>query len=240
MPFREPVSTVNGIKLTTLPTMYDSGQPPALLLPEKRGIPLRIYEYLCNKRGIDNWIVAALIHEEKLYEDRRGNVVFVGYDKDNEPRFASVRGTMDGQQFRGDCLGSDKRYSFNVAASAHSERLFVYESAIDLMSHGTFENTATGDKDAWRRHSRLSLAGTSDTALPFFLNQHRAVKELVFCLDNDQAGREASYALAKKYADKGYSVMIEPPVKKDFNEDLQVLNELIVAEKTRARGDISL
>lgn len=55
----------------------------------------------------------------------------------------------------------------------------------------------------------------------FFLNQHREIKELVLCLDNDIAGRESAAKIARKYADLGYVVRIELPQGKDFNEDLK-------------------
>jgi hypothetical protein len=161
-----------------------------------------------------------------LYEDKRGNVVFVGHDGQGKPRFASLRGTYG--DFRGDCLGSDKQYGFCVAASAPSERLYLYESAIDLMSHASIMNDGNG---AWRTHHRLSLSGTGDTAIPFFLNQHKEVKELVFCLDNDKAGQEAAAALVRKYADKGYTARIRQPIGKDFNEDLQSQKRQIQAAK---------
>jgi hypothetical protein len=107
-----------------------------------------------------------------------------------------------------------------MAADAPCARLYVFESPIDAMSHATLANAATGDTGAWKQDSRLSLAGTSDAALPFFLNQHPAARELVFCLDNDPAGREAAALMARKYAAKGYTVLIDFPQGKDFNEDL--------------------
>ena len=181
---------------------------------------MRLYDYLCVRRGISRHIVDSPLREEKIYEDRRGNIVFVAYDDKNKPRFACVRGTYDKKIFRMDCVGSDKRYGFNTAASAPSDRLYIFESAIDLMSQGSLENAATGNIEAWKQHSRLSLAGTSDTALSFFLNQHEEVKELIFCLDNDEPGREASGIMTKKYADMGYLTQIELPSAKDYNEDL--------------------
>ena len=185
MPFRDAVGTVMGIQGT------DSGpylerhsklqedvdgrthvqlqeQPKTLILPEKAGfIPYQLYEYLCNKRGIDSSIVNKLIQEGKLYEDKRGNIVFIGYDKHNEPRFASLRGTYGDCQFRRDCAGSDKRFGFNMGCT--SERLYVFESPIDAMSHASLENAVMGEKNAWKGHCRLSLAGTSDVALQQYL-----------------------------------------------------------------------
>jgi len=228
MPFREAVEVVTGATPATAKPRQETEPPKTLILPEKTSFSGWLYDYLCNKRGIDVNIVNTLIQKEKLYEDKRGNVIFVGHDEQGVARFASLRGTHG--DYRGDCLGSDKRYGFN-AVFAPSERLYLFESAIDLMSHATLVNAVANDTEAWKQHSRLSLAGTSDTAIPFFLNTHKEVKELVFCLDNDQAGQEAADVLVRKYAYKGYTVVNELPKRKDFNEDLQTLKEQIQAPK---------
>jgi len=219
IPFREAVEAVTGIAPATTARPWQAEQTKTLMLPEKAGVQLRLYDYLCRKRGINHDIVHTLIQEEKLYEDRRGNVVFVGYDEYNKPRFASVRGTYK-QVYRMDCAGSDKRYGFNMAPCAPSGRLYVFESPIDAMSHASLADAEMGDRTAWEYDSRLSLGGLSDTALSFFLNQRKSVKELVFCLDNDTAGLEAAAGLAKKYSVIGFSTWIEPPYNKDYNLDL--------------------
>jgi hypothetical protein len=104
----------------------------------------------------------------------------------------------------------------------------VFESPIDAMSHASLERAATG---AWEQNDRLSLSGTSDVALLFFLNQRPFVRELVFCLDNDEPGRNAAVQLARKYAAKGYYTRLELPQGKDFNEDLQAYTRQIAAER---------
>jgi hypothetical protein len=91
------------------------------------------------------------------------------------------------------------------------------------MSHGSLANIHADDPDAWKMDFRLSLAGTSDIAIPFFLNQHPDIRELVLCLDSDPAGRLASSGIARKYADMGYVARVELPILKDYNEDLQNL-----------------
>ena len=211
MPFRQAVETVTSATVNEPHVRITQEHPKALILPEKSSMQLRLYDYLCVKRGIDSEVVNTLIQKEILYEDKRGNIVFIGYDEHKKPRFAGLRGTYG--DFRGDCAGSDKRYSFSMVFS-QSERLYIFESPIDAMSHASL------NKSAWTQHNRLSLAGTSDSALIFFLNKHNYIKTLVFCLDNDPAGREASVQMARKYADKGYHTRIEPPQGKDFNEDL--------------------
>jgi hypothetical protein len=229
MPFRQAVEVVTGMTPITAPLRRETELPKTLILPERSGNHKRLFDYLIKKRGIDGNVVMSLIQREMLYEDRYGNVVFVGYDCHGKARFASVRGT--GIDFRGDCAGSDKRYGFCMAACAPSERLYIFESAIDAMSHASLVNAATGDTGAWKRDCRLSLAGTSDGALNFFLNQNKTVNELIFCLDNDLAGREATVTMARKYAYKGYTTLNEPSRDKDYNEDLQALRAQIIAEK---------
>jgi len=242
MSFREAVEVVTGITPATAPPRRETEPPKMLVLPERAGIPLRLYDYLCNKRGIDSDVVNTLIQRKMLYEDRRGNVVFIGFDEQGKARFASVRGTYGDCSFRGDCAGSDKRYGFYMAACAPSERLYIFESAIDAMSHASLVNAATGDTGAWKQHGRLSLSGTSGTALDFFLNQHKSVKELVFCLDNDRAGLEASVLFARKHADNGYRTRHELPQGKDFNEDLQALRaqEQAARRAIKRHQDISI
>jgi hypothetical protein len=218
MTFRGALDHLANIDIGAPPNVTaEIKKPKTLVLPEAKGIPLRLYDYLCVQRGIDSGIVERLMQKEQLYEDKRGNVVFVGFDEQGKARFASMRGTWHNHRFRMDCTGSDKRYAFTMAACAPSERLYIFESPIDAMSHASLEKAATG---AWERHNRLSLAGTSDTAMPFFLNQHSEVKELVFCLDNDAPGREAAVSMARKYAEKGHRTRLELPQGKDYNEDL--------------------
>ena len=218
MQFAESVEVITGIGPTVVKSMPDATPPKKLILPSKSQSVKRLYDYLCKKRGIDSEIVRELLNSGKIYQDERSNVVFVGYDEHEKARFASLRGTYG--SFRMDCTGSDKRYGFNMTASSPSEWLYIFESAIDAMSHASLVNAETSDKTAWLRHSRLSLSGTSDTAIPFFLNQHKAVKGLVFCLDNDPAGCDATVAMVRKYSTKGYETRIEHPRAKDFNEDL--------------------
>jgi len=248
MPFREAVETVKPGYFDMLPPLRvnlarSPELPKPLVLPEKAAIPLHLYDYLCKKRGIDEEIVHSLIQEEKLYEDRRGNVIFVGYDEGHKPRFACVRGTYRNRPFRMDCIGSDKSYGFNMAADAPSHNLYVFESPIDAMSHASLAIAEFGDKTAWKDDRRLSLAGTSDTALLFFLNQHKSVEQLIFCLDNDSPGRVAANTLQYLYARKGYMARIELPQGKDYNEDLQAFRAQTQREKAqphRSKGEMSL
>ena len=52
MPFRQAVDAVIDIIPTAAPPRQGAEPPKALVLPEKAGIPLRLYDYLCKKRGV--------------------------------------------------------------------------------------------------------------------------------------------------------------------------------------------
>ena len=189
----------------------------SLILPARAKTQARLFDYLCNQRGINYSIVTALLNENKIYADVRNNIVFVGVDENGEPKFASLRGTYG--NFRADCAGSDKRYGFCMEY-ADSDKVFIFESAIDAMSHAHIEVNATKNPSEWRSQNRLSLSGTSDKALQKYLELHPNIKEIIFCFDNDHAGREAAVSMARKYNEKGFITRLELPGHKDFNEDL--------------------
>ena len=218
LPFRQAVEAVATAPTAILP--QEREKPKPLILPEKGGmLQSRLIHYLCHQRGIDIGIVSAFLDEGSIFEDKRGNAVFVGFDENSKPRFASLRGTYGEQKFRMDCAGSDKRYGFHMSNNS-SARLYIFECPIDAMSHASLENIYTENPNAWRKDNRLSLAGTSDLALPQYLKTHPHTKELILCLDSDQAGRDAAVAISRKYTDKGYHTRIELPTGKDYNEDL--------------------
>lgn len=196
----------------------ESPEARTLILPERAKANNRLLAYLCGIRGIEYAIVASLVEKNMLYEDIRGNVIFVGCDPQGRVRFACLRGTYE-TPFKMDCTGSDKRYGFRLTGVG-ADRLYNFEAPIDALSHATLENIYTGDPSAWRRDSRLSLGGTSGLALEQYLQEHPATTELVFCLDSDDAGRGAAIALARKYAARGYWTRLELPTCKDYNEVL--------------------
>lgn len=188
------------------------------ILPEKAKSNRRAYAYLNITRGIDSHIIKELFQKEYIYEDTKGNAVFVGYDGQGRPRYATLRGTYTDKPFRMDCMGSNKRYGFCMNGS--SSRLYIFESAIDSLSHATLENRIQDSTGAYRADSRLSLGGTSGLALAHYLQCYSHIKELVFCLDNDDTGRKRAIRLAREYADKGYYTRLELPALKDYNEVL--------------------
>jgi len=105
-------------------------------------------------------------------------------------------------------------------AYSASEKLYIFEAPIDALAHAALENIIAGNKDAWLNDNRISLGGTSCIALDKYLELNPAAKELVLCLDNDSAGREAAVNMARKYSDKNYYTRIELSKYKDYSDDL--------------------
>ncbi|MDR2089132.1 MAG: DUF3991 and toprim domain-containing protein [Clostridiales Family XIII bacterium] len=193
----------------------------------------RVLAYLCRARGLDPDIVRGLMKYGKIYETIRRwdketgryvdsihhNAVFVAYDSAGRPQNAFLRGTIPGAEkpFKRDIDGSNKSYPFTLYGRERSGRVFVFESAIDAISHASLCKANGGD---WRNGHRISLGGTSFLGLERFLSEHPEVEEIVSCLDNDATGERRSRKLAEEYRAKGYGVEREAPTLKDFNEDL--------------------
>ena len=155
---------------------------------------------------------------KQLYQDTRGNCVFVGFDEQGTAKFGCVRGTLTERKYRGDCKNSDKRYAFCQIGTDRT-RLYIFEAPIDLMSHCTMTDQAYS-KGEYKGQTRLALCGSSDVALEAFLERHSEVRVLHFRLDNDEAGRAAVERYTAKYQARGYQVHSVFSKGKDVNEDL--------------------
>lgn len=223
MSFQDAVKELGGgglVHVDNVPIDYSAIQASSLVLPECSEKYSRLYAYLIHTRGIAPEIVTSLVLEKYIYQDIRNNVVFLGRDDSGSVRFACVRGTHSDVPFKKDVFGSDKRFSFSVLGEDKT-KLYIFESPIDLLSAGTMANAVTNNICAWRKNSRLSLAGLSDVALEYYLKMHHQVRELHFWLDNDCAGRSASDVLCRKYSGMGFITFNHCPHNKDFNDDLK-------------------
>ena len=205
----------------------------AFFLPEKAKSHSRAYAYLTKTRGIDRRLVNQLIQEEKIYEDTKGNAVFIGFDEQDKP---TLRGTYTDKPFRMDQVGSDKRYGFSI--DGKSNQLYIFESAVDLLSYITLKALKMGNNEDLNADNYLSLGGTSGLALETYTTANPHIKELVFCLDNDKIGRTRANTLAKDYTQKGYRARIEMPILKDYNEDLQHYHQRKAILRTKRMEDI--
>lgn len=199
-----------------------------ILPPKASGKYSRAFAYLTKTRCIDEEIVSLLFHKKYIYQDSRNNVVFVGYNSQGLPVYASLRSTNTNHKFRGEAVGSDKSNGFYINGFDKS-CIYVFEAPIDLLSHATLQNISAGNGRAWLDGTRISLGGVCDNALEHYLNVHPGVEEIHFCLDSDAAGSKATDVYMKKYAKSGYRVINDAPAQKDYNEALKfTINRSVV------------
>ena len=118
------------------------------------------------------------------------------------PRYVAIRGSSTIRYMR-EANGSGKHYSFSILGKSESQKLHLFESAIDLLSYCTLELLSGRDL---RKENHLSLAGiykpkqnieesTPPAALMQFLKDHPHIEEIYLHLDNDSAGLLAAKAI---------------------------------------------
>ena len=215
-----------GFEADDIPLMIEAIPPKVLLLPPASRCATHAVSYLSG-RGIDREVIDFCLATGRLYESegRYHNVVFVGHDQYGKARYANLRGI--GSDFKGECNGSDKRFSFNIPAE-NSKILHLFESAIDLLSFATIRKLNGME---WRKDHLLSLAGVyqprekiEESAVPLaltkYLSDHPEIKLIVLRLDNDRAGLMAAKALTAVLP-KDYTVTTSLPSRgKDYNDCL--------------------
>jgi len=203
-------------------------------LPEANENMHRVFAYLIKQRFIAPDIISFFAKNHTLYEDKEyHNAVFVGIDENGVPRQAHKRGTATfGKSFRQTVEGSDTKYSF--AHFGKSEKLFVFEAPIDMLSYLTLylEN--------WQDHSYIAMNGVYENAVLTALKGHLNLSEIVICTDNDIGGIDAADRLRDILKENGYSnVNRFLPEFKDWNEVLKSQNGMtpLLAVPHKQKGE---
>jgi len=175
----------------------------------------RVIAYL-QSRGINRDLILNCIEQGSLYESTiHHNCVFTGKDENGKTRFAAMRATTS--DFKRDADGSDKKYGFVLTPNNQNSReIAVFESAIDCLSNQTLcKEGFIPPFEGWR----LSLGGTSDLALKYFLERHKTIEHCYICTDNDKAGNIIADKIKKL---PGISAeRLYPAGNKDWNAMLQ-------------------
>ncbi|GHV32145.1 hypothetical protein FACS18949_02220 [Clostridia bacterium] len=183
-----------------------------LILPEKVNNNTRLFEYLCDKRGIDEEMVQFFVDSGQLYQDVNGNCVFITHE-DDKPVYAFRRSMYS--DFRGDVTGSRK---VGWGWDDDAETVCVFESPIDLMSYMQLD-------DGTAKKNYLSVGGTTIAPLLRYLERNPTVRHVVICTDNDPAGEKFYTDNSPKLAAIGLLVTRDRPDGKDWNEDVVVASE---------------
>lgn len=184
---------------------------PGLELPERNESCEIARKYLIEQRKLSEQLVDQMIAKGDIYESKNyHNVVFVGIDKEQNPRYAAMRGT-DENRYRGEAKGSEKAYGFGHIGT--DEKLFVFESPIDLLSY------ITAVPEEWEKHSYISLGGLSEKAMKRMYTEYPHIHSIYLCLDNDEPGNKRCRQFVSLIPEE-LSVYRLEPVKKDWNECL--------------------
>ena len=184
---------------------------PGLELPERNESCEIARKYLIEQRKLSEQLVDQMIAKGDIYESKNyHNVVFVGRDKEQNPRYAAMRGT-DENRYRGEARGSEKAYGFGYIGT--DEKLFVFESPIDLLSY------ITAVPEEWEKHSYISLGGLSEKAMKRMYTEYPYIHSIYLCLDNDEPGNKRCRQFVSLIPEE-LSVYRLEPVKKDWNECL--------------------
>ena len=222
--FTEAMEILTGKPISYTPSITKVKEKSKLILPKKSRNSEIAKAYLVS-RGIDESIISECIDKGLIYQElTRNNVVFVGLDENNIPKYAGVRGT-NRSRYMHDAYGSDKTFSFRLVGG-NTNTIHLFESAIDLLSYATIQNM---NNNNWYDETYIALAGVyqpstniDESKIPVsiahYLKQNE-VKKIVIHFDNDIAGRNATEALKIKL--KNYEVIDDPPkIGKDFNDFL--------------------
>jgi hypothetical protein len=229
--FKEAVEIIIDKTKVQRPFIYENNEQTKkenkLILPEKATASNRAKSYLMS-RGIAKEIVEECIKNNLIYEEKNyHNVVFVGYDKNKNARYAFCRATND-TRFMRDAKGSDKDYTFRLDSLSNSKRVHLFESSIDLLSYATLMKIKNLD---FHNENMLSLAGVFKPSkeeknikipgtIKKYLEENPNIKEIHLHLDNDEVGRAATENLKTLLSEK-YKVFDSPaPMGKDCNDYL--------------------
>ena len=210
-----------------------------LMLPDPAENNNAVFAYL-KSRGIDARIIKRCIDEGSIFQTNMfylrkedgsyekkycpPQAVFVGKNKNGIAKYACTRSCKGNEKH--DAYGSDKAYAFSVPQTG-SKSVWVFESAVDLLSHMTLCGYSRND---YSTH-RISLGGISPVALQQFLTDHPEVRYVNLALDADEQGREATKSITEFLGDR-YKVYDHPPMNgKDYNEDLLYRQEQFRAKR---------
>ncbi len=200
-------------------TAVQPEKPKNFKLPEANENMHRVFAYLIKQRFIAPDIISFFAKNHTLYEDKEHhNAVFVGVDENGVPCQAHKRSTSTfGKSFRQTVEGSDTKYSF--AHFGESEKLFVFEAPIDMLSYLTL------NPENWQKHSYIAMNGVYENAVLTALKGHKNLSEILICTDNDIGGIDAADRLHDILKEKGYAdVNRLLPEFKDWNEILKSQN----------------
>ena len=214
--FTEAVESLLGKSYSFVVESYhkEEKEKKEFVIPKRHDNMNRAFFYLRDEREIDSSIINTFVNAGLIFEDDEyHNAVFVGKDLEGNIKHIHKRSTSSVSTFKGNAEASNPEFSFNWRGK--SNRLFVFEAPIDMLSYITMHPVG------WKNNSYVSLCSTAGIAAMKMLNDNPNIDTVYLCLDNDTAGTVGSQKLAEKIHSLGeYDVWRLYPENKDWNEDL--------------------
>lgn len=161
MDFKAAVRELAGGSISYTPRRENnsfSAVKKQLVLPEKADNMKKVFAYLCQTRKINSEIVSQLAHDKLLYQDTRGNAVFVHRDENGKIVGAEIQGTNSEIRYKGVAQGTSE--SVFAVKIGEPKKAYVFESAIDLLS---FKQLANPEKI--QNSVLVSMAGLKPNTL---------------------------------------------------------------------------
>lgn len=144
-----------------------------------------VFAYLINTRKINKDIVIDLVQKGLLYQDNKGNAVFLHKDINGNNIGAELQGTNTYKRFKGVATGT-KDSSFQYVKGNNPKEVYAFESAIDMMSYVQLHKEI-------KSAIFVSLAGLKPKPLQDLMQSGYKV---ISCVDNDIAGQVFNKSLA--------------------------------------------
>ncbi len=144
-----------------------------------------VFAYLINTRKINKDIVIDLVQRGLLYQDNKGNAVFLHKDINGNSIGAEFQGTNTYKRFKGIATGT-RDSAFIYVKGNNPKEVFAFESAIDMMSYVQLHKEI-------KSAMFVSLAGLKPKPLQELMQFGYKV---ISCVDNDVAGQVFNRSLA--------------------------------------------
>ena len=189
----------------------------------------RIYAYLIKTRKIDKEICQWLSRAKYIYPDDRGNLCYVGRDKDGNINYAGRKGTAiptPGKKGFRQCVeGSDCDSRCVINRRPTNERLVVTESLVDAMSFASLLKLHGID---YKNFTFLSLESSEPAPVIKLLKENPNHRIVYLAQDSDEAGVKSRAKCRELLEENGLNVKVVnkmPTHGKDWNDTLKYLQE---------------
>ena len=198
----------------------NSAEKKSLILPERDQKISNVYAYLVHTRKLSPAIVSSLISKKIIYQDKRKNCVFVGYNQNKKPVWYACRGTNSEKRFFYEDSAND--YTYGAYINNDSNVLLVSESFISGLSLCTIMEKKGKSMD---QYNHLFLGGVKKLDPLIYHVQNHHFEKIVLAFDHDEAGLSAIDKAVKQLEQQGFKGEIIPfyPVEPgyDWNDVLK-------------------